>query len=494
MIVKNHPDEIIGFLGDASNMPGGFADRVCMVENEEEISEVLASCAATGAPVTVAGAGTGLSGGRVPFGGTVLSMARMNNILGIDEVRRRASVEPGVMLGDLQLEVERAGLLYPPDPTERTCSIGGTIATNASGARTFKYGPTREYVEELDVVLSDGDRLHLVRGAVRASAGRMTLHTLAGRAIDIETPPYSMPAIKHAAGYFAAPDMDAIDLFIGSEGTLGVVTRATLRLIELPERIISGVVFFASEDSTISFVEEARTRSMATRSGMPGIDARALEYLDAASLSFVRPRYPTIPLSATGGAVWFEQEVTDESEERLLSDWYELMQSHAALIDDSWFAISLEDQRRMRELRHAVPSAVYEYISEHSVTKIGTDMAVPDGRLRELLAYYRAEFERTGLKNVTWGHIGNNHLHANVLADNESEYAMGRELYSRFVDRALELGGTVSAEHGIGKIKKVYLERMFGRDGIDAMRRVKRALDPAGILGVGTMFDDERQV
>lgn len=489
MIVKKEQDEIAGFLHDASNIPGGAAERVCLAETAEEVAALLAECTRTGTPLTVSGAGTGLAGGRVPMGGSVLATARMSRILSIEPDTMRTAVEPGVMLGDLQAEVERRGMLYPPDPTERGCSIGGTIATNASGARTFRYGPTRDYIEALDVVLPTGETLELVRGEQHAMGRDLELRTREGRTIDIELPAYTMPAVKHAAGYFAAPGMDAIDLFIGSEGTLGVVTRAELRLIPLPERLVAGVVFFTEESSTISFVEAVRARSFATRAGEPGIDARALEFIDASALRFIRDRYPTIPRSADGGAIWFEQEVSDETEEALLAGWYELMLDHGALVDDSWFAIGTEDQRRMRELRHAVPSAVYEFIAEHGVAKIGTDMAVPNGRLAELLAFYRAEFSRTGLRNVTWGHIGNNHLHANVLAHGPEEYLLGRELYDRFVEKALELGGTVSAEHGIGKLKKGYLEKMFGAEGIAAMRRVKRALDPAGILGPGTMFD-----
>lgn len=489
MIVKTERDEIIGFFGDASNMPGGTADSVCLAESADDVVAVLRDANLRGVPVTIAGAGTGLSGARIPNGGTVLATERLNRIIDIDVAQRRAFVEPGVLLGQLQDEVESRGLLYSPDPTERTCSIGGTIATNASGARTFKYGPTRNYVDELDVVLATGEQLHLVRGELFADKRQLSLCTVDEREIEVVLPTYAMPPIKHAAGYYAAPDMDAIDLFIGSEGTLGVVTRAVLRLVALPERIVSGVVFFASEKNTLAFVDRARSASIATRAGASGIDARAIEFMDAAALEFIRTKYPSIPSDATGGAIWFEQEVTDADEDDLLDAWYRLMIDSDALVDASWFAVGTEDQRRIREFRHAVPSAVYEYISEHGVAKIGTDMAVPDGRLAELLSFYRSEFARTGLRNVTWGHIGNNHLHANVLARNDDEYRMGRELYGRFIDRALELGGTVSAEHGIGKLKKEYLARMFGQDGIEAMRKVKRALDPNGILGAGTMFD-----
>jgi D-lactate dehydrogenase (cytochrome) len=165
------------------------------------------------------------------------------------------------------------------------------------------------------------------------------------------------------------------------------------------------------------------------------------------------------------------------------------MLKHGALSDESWFAIGVEDQKRMREFRHAVPAAVYEYISEHDQTKLGTDMAVPDGRLRELLGYYRKEFAEHSLRNIIYGHIGNNHLHANLFTRGAEEFAAAREVYFRLVEKALELGGTISAEHGVGKIKKRYLVRMYGEEGIDEMRRVKQVLDPRGILGRGTMFD-----
>ncbi|MBC8145611.1 MAG: FAD-binding oxidoreductase, partial [bacterium] len=215
MIVKTEQDEIARFLGDASNMPGGSAERVCFVESADDVVALLADAHVRQIPVTIAGAGTGLSGACIPMGGTVLATSRMNRIRDINAQSMLVSVEPGVMLADLQREVEQLSLFYPPDPTERTCSIGGTIATNASGARTFKYGPTRDYIVELDVVLATGEQLHLVRNDNHAIDGRMSLTTTNGRAIDLVVPSYAMPAIKHAAGYFASPTMDSIDLFIG---------------------------------------------------------------------------------------------------------------------------------------------------------------------------------------------------------------------------------------------------------------------------------------
>lgn len=506
MIVKREQDAILDYLKDASNMPGGSAAMVFFPESEPEVVLALEACRREGLTATISGAGTGLAGGRVPFGGAVIATSRMNRIITIEPDRLRATVEPGVILGELQAEVERLGLFYPPDPTERNCFVGGTVATNSSGARTFKYGPTRSYIERLRVVLADGDILHLRRGETIADGDRMKLVTESGREIAFDLPRYRMPATKHAAGYYVHPDMDAIDLFIGSEGTLGVVTEIEVRLLPMPEKLFSGVIFFADEAHTLDFVEEARERSRSARAAATtgateadaiearaieahAIEARAIEYIDANALEMVREKFPSIPAGAAGGAIWFEQETTEENEEAKLGAWYDLIVKHAGLADDSWFAIGSEDQQRMRRFRHAVPEAVYEYITEHGQTKIGTDMAVPDAAFRELLAFYRAQFAEHGLKNVTYGHIGNSHLHANLFAQGAEELARARELYNRLVEKALSLGGTISAEHGVGKLKKGYLVKLYGEEGIEAMRAMKRALDPEGIIGVGTMFD-----
>jgi D-lactate dehydrogenase (cytochrome) len=501
MVTKSDPEEIQGYFQDASNLPGGRADVVYFPESEDDVVAALAESRRAKRAVTVSGAGTGLAGGRVPFGGAVISTSRMNAIISIDSSSRRAVVSPGVILGEFQSEVERHDLLYPPDPTERSCYIGGTVATNASGARTFKYGPTRDYVERLRVVLADGDRLELRRGSGRASGNNLSVTTESGRSIDLVLPPVSMPNVKHAAGYWIRPDMEAIDLFIGSEGTLGVITEIELRLIPLPERLFSGVIFFRDEAATMAFVRQARDRSRATRasaaenlsSPFSDIDARALEYLDEASLQMIRGAYPQIPQEATGGAIWFEQESTEEVEDHLLGAWYELIEQAGGMIDESWFGLGSEEQRRIREFRHAIPEAVYEYITEHGQLKLGSDMAVPDDAFEELLGFYRGLFQEADLRTVTYGHVGNSHLHANILCRTSDEFTKAQSVYRRMVTEAIAMGGTISAEHGVGKVKTEYLQQMYGSAVIEGMRRLKVAFDPDGMLGPGTMFSHTQQ-
>src|SRR5690606_2982670 len=227
MHVKTQPEELQDYLVDASNMPGGHAERLFLPETEEEVAAILREANAAGIPVTVSGARTGTVGGAIPFGGYVISMERLNRIKSIDRDAMRAVVEPGVILGDLAKAVEAEGLFYPPDPTEWSCQVGGTVATNASGARSFKYGATRRYVERIRVALADGDVLEFRRGENRASsAGIATIQTPEDKIIGIRVPSYERPHVsKNVSGYFTEPEMDVIDLFIGSEGTLGVITE-----------------------------------------------------------------------------------------------------------------------------------------------------------------------------------------------------------------------------------------------------------------------------
>src|SRR5688500_5908686 len=225
MQTKADSDEIQSFLSDASFIRGGYADRVVLPESVEEVAEVLAAANRDRVPVTVSGAGTGTVGGRVPFGGIVIATDKLHHIKSVarDENGGHAVAEAGVRLIDLQRAVDADGLFYPPDPTERTCFLGGTIATNASGSRTFKYGPTRNYIERLKIVLATGDVIELRRGDLQErDDGHVTIPLPSGRTINAKLPTYQMPNVrKHASGYFVAPGMDVIDLFIGSEGTLG---------------------------------------------------------------------------------------------------------------------------------------------------------------------------------------------------------------------------------------------------------------------------------
>ena len=509
MLTKTQPDEIQDFLSDASYLRGGGAERVVFPEDAEEVAEILANATRERTPVTVSGAGTGTVAGRVPFGGIVIATDKLNRIKQIthdDQGEGRAIAEAGVILRDLQRAVEAEGLLYAPDPTERGCFLGGTVATNASGSRTFKYGPTRKYVERLKIALATGEVIDLCRGELHAdAAGRIKIPRPSGATIEAQLPTYRMPEVrKHASGYYVMPEMDVIDLFIGSEGTLGVIVEIEVRLLPKPEGFLSGVVFFDSEEHLLSFMREARERSLTNRGSSPRVskgvlppesstdklDARALEYFDFESLGFLRQKYPTIPKVAIG-AIFFEQETTAENEEQLMTEWLGLLERHHALADESWFATNEQDQAKLREFRHALPVLMNEWFARYQQRKVSTDMAVPDKEFAGMLKFYQDALRGGDLRFTIFGHIGDNHVHVNILPRNDEEAARARAIYLKFIQRAVAVGGTISAEHGIGKLKRDYLRELYGEDHLREMAALKRAFDPAGILGRGNIFAEE---
>jgi D-lactate dehydrogenase (cytochrome) len=513
MLIKTAQDQIQSYLGDSSHMAGGFAERVVFPENAEEIAVVLNEASRTRTQVTISGAGTGTVAGRVPFGGIVIATDKLNRIrdIVIDDDGGHVTVEAGVILGDLQRAVQAKGLLYPPDPTERGCFIGGNIATNASGSRSFKYGPTRNYVERLKLALATGDTLDLRRGVVCADArGRISVPTSSGKSIEAQLPTYRMPNVrKHACGYYIAPGMDVVDLFIGSEGTLGVILEAELRLLPEPAGLLSGVIFFDSEETLLAFVREARERSLKHRGSNSiaherssdlgtsltvregrSLDARALEFFDEESLNFLRQKYDTVPAAAKG-AVFFEQETTDTTEDVLMNEWLDLLTSHRALADQSWFATNEQDQTKLREFRHALPVLMNEWFARFRQRKVSTDMSVPDEEFAGMLRFYQDSLRGGALRYTIFGHIGDNHVHVNILPRDDQESEKAWAIYRTFIRRAVDVGGTISAEHGIGKLKREYLRELYGDEHLREMAALKRAFDPAEVLGRGNIFAEE---
>src|SRR6266404_2408559 len=526
MLTKSQPDEIQSYLSDSSYMQSGHADRVVFPETAEDVAEILRAASRDQTPVTISGAGTGTVGGRVPSAGIVLATDKLNQIKSIahnQEGGGSVVAEAGVRLADLQKFVDSQQLFYPPDPTERSCYLGGTIATNASGARTFKYGPTRRYVQRLKIALATGDIINLRRGELRAGqSGQITIPLSSRRSIEARLPTYQMPHTrKHASGYYVAPEMDLLDLFIGSEGTLGVVVEIEVTLLPKPEALFSGVVFFNAEDDLLAFVQAARGRSLTNRdlrksgtkldalmdkapevadrqarqsSGkaepVRNLDARALEYFDGESLTFLRKKYETIPAAAVG-AVFFEQETTAATDDSLLNEWLVLLEQHHALVDESWFATNETDQAKLREFRHALPVLMNEWFARHNQRKVSTDMSVPDEAFAGMLRFYEDSLSGGNLRYTIFGHIGDNHVHVNILPRDDDEATRAREIYRTFIRRAIDVGGTISAEHGIGKLKREYLRELYGDEHLREMSLMKRAFDPAGILGRGNMFSEE---
>ncbi|HEV8168456.1 MAG TPA: FAD-binding oxidoreductase, partial [Pyrinomonadaceae bacterium] len=275
------------------------------------------------------------------------------------------------------------------------------------------------------------------------------------------------------------PEMDAVDLFIGSEGTLGVICEVEVKLLPKPEGLLSGVVFFADEADVLALVREVRAH----------VDARAVEFFDEESLKFLREKYPAIPAEAVA-AIFFEQETTATTEDAVLNQWLALLDQHHALAD-SWFATNEQDQAKLREFRHQLPVLMNEWFAHYRQRKVSTDMAVPDDAFPGLFRLYKDTLRSSGLRYTIFGHIGDNHVHVNILPRDETEGARARDLYVQFLKYAASAGGTLSAEHGVGKLKRDYLHLFYTGDQLREMAALKKALDPNGILGRGNIFSEE---
>ncbi|HUS06604.1 MAG TPA: FAD-binding oxidoreductase [Bryobacteraceae bacterium] len=444
------------YLEDASGF-SGYAEAVYIPSGEQELAAILREASEKKVPVTIAGGGTGVAGGRVPFGGWVVSLEKFTEMRIEPGV---ATAGAGVVLRDLQRATLPSGQFYAPDPTEDAAFIGGTIATNASGSRSFLYGDTRRHVAGLTAILMDGTVLHLSRGD------------------KIDFPVEAIPVprtTKHSAGFLLYPGMDAMDLFIGSEGTLGVITQAQLRLLPSPKELLAGVVFFASDEEALNAVDVWRS--------VPRL--RLLEYFDAGSLTLLRAHYPDVP-AAANAALLMEQEIHQDSE---IDFWEAALQDAHALAEQSWFATTDQDRERFRKFRHAVPEVVNDTVRRRGLLKMGTDFAVPIDRNREMLLLYREAMEAAFPgQYVICGHIGDAHVHVNILPRNAEEAEKAKALISHFAHKAVELGGTVGAEHGLGKRKAHFLEIQYTPRQIAAMAAVKRRFDPQWLLGRGTLF------
>lgn len=445
---------------DASGYPGQ-ADRWLAPATAEEAAALLKEAAEAGIAVTPSGAGTGITGGRCPSGGWVLSLEKF---LRLDVHPSVIQAGAGVLLKDVQAAAARQGRFYAPDPTEWTASIGGNIATNASGSRSFRYGSTRRHLASLTAVFADG-----------------TVRTFRrGEPLDFPYDAVPAPATtKNTAGYSLPSGATWLDLLCGSEGTLAIVIEAELILTPQPASVLSGVVFFPDDDSALAAVDAWR--------GVPQLNM--LEYMDEPSLGFLRGPYGAeIPRQARA-CLMIEQEL-DALPGEPIDEWVERMDAAGAL-EESWFGETARDRERFRAFRHTLPELVNARVRQNGCQKLSSDFAVPLQRNADMLEFYRQSLSRGFAGKFTiYGHIGDAHVHVNILSESQADFEAGKEWLNEAAAQAVSLGGTVSAEHGLGKRKRHFLPLMYTPSQIQSMVAVKRRLDPAGILSPGNIFPD----
>lgn len=485
---------VSSFLSDAAHVPGGFASGVAFPHSEGEVAALVAGAR----QVLPVGAQSSLTGGATPRGDVVVSTRALQTVAILDE--RTVKVGAGVPLAELQRHLAPRNLYYPPVPTFDGAFAGGTISTNAAGPATFKYGAARQWVSALSVVLADGAVLDVTRGETTASDdGTIEVEHPSGALSVIPIPTYVMPDVaKLSAGYYSRPGMDLIDLFIGSEGTLGIITEAVVRVVPLPRRC-AVLVSCASDAQAITVTDRLRREAQAAWRGNGPLDVAAIEYMDAAALR------------AAGGEAFARAGITPRYDETvMLLVQLEVGDEDAALnrltkvLDDCGVAgdpliASPGDDRAMQrlfQLRESVPAGVNAIVAaakksaSPAIEKTAGDLIVPFGRLAESIARYRAEFEERGVPYAIWGHVSDGNLHANVVPASLADVERGREAILAMARAVIAMGGSPLAEHGVGRspLKQQLLCELYGDEGIEQMRRVKRALDPEWKLSPGVLF------
>jgi glycolate oxidase len=437
-------DRLYAYSRDESPLPQYWPEAAVLCASAEEVSLVLRLAAEHRVPVTPRGAGTGMTGGALPLaGGIVLSTEKMTRILEVSPEDLVAVVEPGVILGQFQDEVEAQGLFYPPDPASLAmCSLGGNVAENAGGPRAFKYGVTREYIIGLDVALMGGERLSL---------GRRTA--------------------KGVTGY------DLTGAFVGSEGTFGVSTAITVKLLPRPQGVATLLAVFPSISAAGAAVTAILRR---------GHRPRALELMDQLTIDHVRPKAQYKFPPGAGAVAIIELDGDLEGIEAAVLRCAEACEQAGGI--DVLVAQNEAERRRLWQARRiASPS-----LREAHKHKIAEDICVPRGAIPEMLSRIEAIARRAELPVATFGHAGDGNLHVNFLCDEDKN----RPPVARRIEAALtalfrdtvELKGTLSGEHGIGLSKQRFMPLEQSAALIEWQKKLKRLWDPQNLLNPGKIF------
>lgn len=419
-----------------------FPDAVLFPGNTKEVSAVLNLANSEGFFVIPRGSGSGMTGGSLAVsGGVILVMARFSRILEIDKGNLIAHVEPGVVTGRFHRAVEREGLFYPPDPaSSEFATLGGNMAECAGGPRAVKYGVTRDYVLGLEAVLPTGEIIHT---GVQTSKG--------------------------VVGY------DLTRLLIGSEGTLGIITQMILRLLPLPEAVRAMTAVFDKIETAAETVSEVIRR---------GIIPRAIEFMDNSSIRCAESRLKIgLPVEAEA-LLLIEVDGKVHETDVIIKQLKTVCMSMGA--KNIKIAETKEEADNLWKARKAISPALFQFAPD----KINEDIVVPRSKIPDMVRKINSLKEETGLTMVSFGHAGDGNIHFNIMLDKKDKTELKKAEYAIDVlfDYTLELGGTISGEHGVGITKAAYIEKEIGSVELNLMKKIKKVFDPKGILNPGKIF------
>jgi len=511
------------YLNDESGIvKNGFAERIYFPKSIDEISEVVNVARNENKQLSISGGGTGLSGGRVPLEGWIIATDKMRNITvenstswkdpetGINYELKLESVDAdhaqltlpiSMTIKSIQNYCREVNWFYPPDPTERSCFIGGNVATNASGSRTFKYGPTRNWLQSIIVVLPDGCIIDLDRNI---PSGSITKNEII---IETKNKTYRLPrpnlpipnVSKHVATPVITNNSHPMDLFIGTGGLFAIVSEVTIKLIRPPKNILNIFVYCSTKDQLVHFIRVCQANRREQKFPIP----MSLEMLDDRALTIMRRRDSSISSNAKF-LIILEQDSKDDTElERCLEYWMNLFDNLG--IEDTRVAQTYSEIEKHKGLRHSVPEQVNAIVRRNGEAKLGTDCSVPEEDFETLLdklVEKGEEFEMqqnkiTPLNDqigyALWGHAGDCHMHLNLIPRNSEETKFAKQLFIDILEFCSQNDGSIASEHGLGK--KVFggkpaLWYQYGQEGIDQIKKLKVAIDPMNLLNSANLIFD----
>ena len=516
-LIKNIEDKYEEYLKDESRLAGEAAS-ISFPETEQQVVDIVSSLAKMGVPITVQGARTGIAGGAVPKGGHILNLSKMTAIHGLkigDDGFFQLEVQPGLLLSELTTSLKRKhfeasgwseeardanrkfthdGLqFFPPDPTETTATLGGMFACNAAGMNDYFYGSTARYVTGIRVALITGEIWELDRGAYIFNADGCPLPN--GKYLRLNNLVLKQPISKVMT---VSKGMDLIDLFAGSEGMLGVITRLKIKLLPDPKAKWGIVFFFQESECAFNFVQLVQQQS----SLLTGVNIVALEFFDQNTLKMIQQfktkatRLKEIPDigSQVAAAIYMELHANDDEVlEAALPRLSEVFSKCGGEEEATWAASGNTEIEKLKVFRHAAPESVNTKIdemrrSDSRITKLGADMSAPQEYLSRTIKMYRNDLDACGLYGIIFGHVGSNHLHVDIIPEDYGQYQKGLDLLDRWAKSIVELGGVVTAENGVGKLKKkIYLDNVSGEQ-LRMAREIKDFFDPDGLLNPSNML------